>query len=41
LAEKIIELLEDKNNLKKYKENAVKFAWEFDWNKIFANALSI
>lgn len=40
LAEKIIELLKDKNNLKQYKENAVKFAKEFDWDVIFKKALN-
>lgn len=40
LAEKIIELLENKNNLKKYRENAVEFAKEFDWDVVFKKALN-
>lgn len=39
LANKIIDLLKDKKNLNQYKENAVKFAKEFDWNVVFKKAL--
>jgi len=40
LAGKIIEFLKDKNKLKKYRLNAVKFAKAYDWNKVFEKALN-
>lgn len=35
----IAELLKDENKLKTYRRNAIKYAEEFDWNKIFNNTL--
>jgi glycosyltransferase involved in cell wall biosynthesis len=39
IAEAIVELLKDENKLKTYRKNAIKYAKEFDWNKIFNKAL--
>lgn len=37
--EKIAELLGDETKLSRYSKNALKYASNFDWNKIFENAL--
>jgi len=39
LAKKVIELLSNQDLLKEYRENAIKFAKNLDWNNIFDKAL--
>src|SRR5258708_2451415 len=39
LAKEITKFLKNEKTLKEYKENAVKFAKEFDWNKVFTYAM--
>jgi len=40
IAKAVIEFIKDKEKLRAYRENAVKYARQFDWNKIFNKALS-
>ncbi len=40
LAARIIEFLSDEEKLKEYRKNALEFAKEFDWNKVFDKALN-
>ena len=35
IADKVYSMLNDKQNLQKYSENAKKFAAQFDWNSLF------
>ena len=39
VSKKLVDLLGDRNKLCKYSDNALKYASNFDWNKIFENAL--
>ncbi|MCD6399826.1 glycosyltransferase [candidate division WOR-3 bacterium] len=39
VASAIIELMEDENKLKEYRNNALNYAKQFDWNKIFKENL--
>jgi glycosyltransferase involved in cell wall biosynthesis len=40
IARKVVALLEDEKTLKEYRENAIAYAKEFDWEKVFENNLS-
>jgi len=39
IAKAVIELMKDKDKLRIYRENAVKYAKQFDWNKVFSEHL--
>jgi len=39
IAQAVIKILKDENKLKEYRKNALKYAKQFDWNKIFEEAL--
>lgn len=41
LADEIISLLLDRRKLSEYSQNAINFAKQFDWDKVFTKALSI
>jgi len=40
IAQAVIKILKEQNTLKKYRENALNYAKQFDWNKIFSKCLS-